>query len=109
MCSISVLNWEDMDRVCDISFTFVVILCGGIPSEDTSSSSAETSVTTAPAYLVGSRLMLENPLDSIVSEMAILLYYDLCIFLVFKENDLDSKSFLLPNNEWKKRTSCARE
>ena len=83
MCSTSVLNWEDMDRVCDVSLTSVVIPCGGIPSGDTSSTSAEISVTVTPGYLVGSRLMRENWLDNIVSETAILLYYDFCMFLVF--------------------------
>ena len=76
-----------MDRVCDVSLTSVVIPCGGIPSEDTSSYSAEISVTATLAYLVGFGLMLENWPDNIVSETVILLCYDFGICLVFKEND----------------------
>ena len=87
MCSTSVLNWEDMDRVCDVPLTSVVIPCGGFPSGDKSSTSVEISVTATPVDLVGFRLMRENWLDNIVSETAILLYYDLFILLVFKEND----------------------
>ena len=60
-------------------------------------------MTVTSAYLVDPKLMLENWLDNIVLEIAILLYYGFCIFLVFKGNDEDSKSFRLPNNEWKKR------
>ena len=96
MCSTSTLSWKDIDRVSGVSLTSVVIPCGEIPSEDTSSYSAEISVTATLAYLVGFGLMLESWLDNIVSETPILLYYDSYIFLVFKESDWKSKSFLLP-------------
>ena len=60
MCSTSELNWEDIRGVCDVSLTSVVILCGGIPSIDTSSTTVEILVTATSAYLDFSKLIRES-------------------------------------------------